>query len=379
MGRRSGSGVVTLFLVTIFAGCRHTPAKNENEAKKIKPFLQEPLRLSPFHVRSITTGEEARKQEENPTVEIYDAAELFRRASAIYRLGKFEEARFLYQRVADEFPLSVYAAPSLYNAGLSFEHLGEYANARDAYEMLVSEYPTAKDVSDALFRMMGCAEALETWAETVAIAERLLTLQKDLTALERVECLARKGAALVEMDEDALATQTLREAVYRFQRKNEIPPQASVYYAAMARFKLGEILEKKMQRTALPPDEEVLKSALETKCGLLLDAQMEYTDAIRMGHPHWAAAAAYRIGWLYRVLWSDMTEAPPPADLNNEEREIYLQVLKGKIQVLLKKALEQWERVVKMAKRLNFSNEWVAQAQKDIEEIRVLMIQHDIR
>ncbi len=369
-----GIGACLLNVAFTLAGCHHKSDAPPSDAEDAPLYLQEPKRLDPFHVRAVPSE----RDEQRPSVqqvEIYDAGALFRRASALFRLERYTEARSLFLRVSGEFHESAFAAPSLYNAGLCAEHNREFSFAWMNYETLIQQYPHSKDVSDALFRIMGCAEALETWEEVVSTADVLLKERLDITSAERVECLARKGAALVELEDDLLAAASLKEALYRYRQETGEEEKIANYYAAMARFKLGEISARKMHRAPLPADESLLQEALETKCKLLLDAQVEYTGAVRLGNAHWAAAAAYRIGKLYRILWQDMMEAPPPEDLTEEEREIYFDIMRKRIEVLLKKALAQWERVVKMSERLDFRDEWTEKAHEEIEEIKTLLKQ----
>jgi tetratricopeptide (TPR) repeat protein len=365
--------VVFLFSGLISCGARPAAPQSDSAHGRDAAHRQEPVRLEPFHLHVLRT-EDSEGKESAEKIEAYDAGELFRRASVAYQSRQYEPARKLYRRVADEFPLSEYAPAALYNLGLSHEQLREYASARDAYAHLIDNYPDSKDVTDALFRLLGCMEALDLHKDAVRIADELLFERSELTGLERVECLARKGAALVKLGEDETARQSLEEAVYRFKSQKDVSPQMSPYFAAMARFKLGEILEKKMHAAPLPADESLLRPALEEKCELLLAAQREYTESIRFGEAHWAAAAAYRTGELYRTLWEDMLHAPAPTDMNPEEQEIYRQLIKERIQILLEKALRQWGRVIKMAERLDFNNEWVEQARQDIVEIRALTV-----
>jgi hypothetical protein len=125
-----------------------------------------------------------------------------------------------------------------------------------------------------------------------------------------------------------------------------------------------------MRAVELPPDDAILGARLERKAELLLEAQRLYTNVIRIGDPHWAAAAAYRIGALYHHLWKDILAAPPPGDLDEEAREIYLKILRDRIRVLLEKAVLQWERTLKLGRRLRLDNEWVDSTTRDLEELR---------
>ena len=364
----SGERSVVLFcLIAVLSACRTSPRKPPKSPEP-KP-LTDPVRLEPFVIRAMPDPRDNARM----AIESYDAGDLFGRASAAYREEMYKEAAKRFIQVADEFSGSKYAPPALYNAGLAMERQNDFQNAATLYERLIETYPDAADITDALFRLTGAYEALEMWPKADQALNKLLTERTDLEPLERVESLARRGATLIQLEKTLDAKENLLKAVALFRNGSNISPTASTYFYAMARFKLGEIIEADMHNVILPSDEAAMGDALEEKCQLLLDAQSAYTEAIRIAHPHWAAAAAYRIGNLYRVLWGDMMSAPPPDDLNEEEKEIYHEVLGKRIRVLLTKAVRQWERVLTMADRLALNNEWVVKTKADLEEIRTLL------
>lgn len=356
------------FLAFALSACRTTPSPKTPAKPQDKP-LSDPVRLEPFVIRALPDPRDNTQM----AIDAYDAGDLFGRASTAYREEIYKEAAKRFVQVADEFPNSEYAPPALYNAALAMERQNDFQNAATLYERLISSYPDAADITDALFRLTRAFEALEMWAEADQSLDKLLTERSDLESIERVECLARKGATLIHLDNPLDAKENLLKAVALFRNGSDISPTAPTYFYAMARFKLGEIIEADMHNVVLPSDEAAMSEALEKKCQLLLDAQSAYTEAIRVAHPHWAAAAAYRIGHLYRILWGDMMTSPAPEDLNPEEKEIYYEVLRKRIRVLLKKAIRQWERVLAMADRLALNNEWVVRTKSDLEDIRALL------
>jgi tetratricopeptide (TPR) repeat protein len=363
---RVPSAPTTALILTIAVGCgSRQPARSAPERESGEDS-RDLIRLDPIHVKAV-------RDEERLVIEAYDASGLFDRGAENLRKGRCGDAVTIYRRLASEFPDSRFASPSLYNSGLCNEQLERFEEAVSDYTSLIEKYPDSRDVTDAMFRLAGAYEKLEAWEDSASMFTILLTEREDLEGMERIEALARKGSCLINLEKSDEARVVLDEAIALFGAGRDLPPSASTYYFAMACFKIGEIVQAEMRRAELPADETVLEAALDKKCQLLLDAQGEYTKTIKIGHPHWAAAAAYRIGNLYRGLWDDMMAAPVPEDLNDEEKEIYLEVLKNRIRVLLKKATRQWERTLKMARRLNLSNEWVERTGADLEEIREIM------
>jgi tetratricopeptide (TPR) repeat protein len=324
------------------------------------------VRLEPIHVRATGGGERL-------SITAYDAAGLFEQGTLAFRANGFQAAIEGYGRLVSEFPDSPLAAPALYNSGLSRERLGDFEGASRDYLGLAASYPESPDVTDALFRAGGAFEKLEAWDDAIRVFGRIATERPGLETADRIEALARRGSSLAAAGRHGDARLALAEATALFRMGRGITPSSSTFHYSMAQFKLGELTHFEMRAAELPADEAVLEAALERKCRLLLDAQIEYTKAIEILHPHWAAAAAYRIGSLYRDLWDDLLAAPTPPDLTEEEREVYLDVLKKRIRVLLTKAVTQWERTLKMIRRLELEGEWAERTERDLEEIRALM------
>lgn len=322
--------------------------------------------LDPIHITAERDGERI-------VLDAYDAGGLFERAAAQLRRGRCDNAVEIYTRLIDEFTDSELVEPSLYNRGLCLDQLERYQEAASSYSELVERFPDSNDVTDALFRQAGSYEQLEAWDDAVAVFDRLLIERKDLRGIERVEALARKGSAEMQLDRHDAARLTLEEAVRTHRIGKGISPSDSVFHYSMAQFKLGELVHAEMRRVELPTDEEQLAELLEQKAQLLLDAQRLYTKVIRIGHAHWAAAAAYRIGALYHHLWADILSAPPPAELGEREQEIYFEILRERIRVLLKKAVVQWERTLKLAIRLGLDNEWIEKTTRDLKQIREIL------
>ncbi len=349
----------------LILGCGASPPTGNASDNSLRKREKELLEVDPIHFLAV-------RDKERLAIEAYDAAGLFDQAAKHLRKGQCDEAVLMYKRLIVEFAKTDFAAPSLYNSGLCNEQLGRYQQAAGDYRKLIEDYPDSRDITDAMFRLVSAFENLEAWDDGVKILNMLLHERDDLEGIERVEALARIGSSLIQLGKRDDAKPLLEEAAQLF-RTGRVSPSSSTFYYAMAQFKIGEIIHAEMREAKLPPNEKQLQPALEHKCQLLLNAQLEYTRAIRIAHPHWAAAASFRIGNLYRNLWNDMIQAPVPKDLDEEASKIYKDILKKRIRVLLGKAVIQWERTLKMARRLNLSNEWIEQTTKELKEVRTIL------
>src|SRR5208337_4304639 len=107
---------------------------------------------------------------------------------------------------------------------------------------------------------------------------------------------------------------SLREALRGYQR-DQADERMPEDVAAKAEFFLGEIYRIYFSALKLDPQSrsvDELGRDLEQKAEELLSAQGHYLRAIRIGSPHWATGAGYRIGSLYQELYDAMVTAPVP-------------------------------------------------------------------
>jgi len=101
---------------------------------------------------------------------------------------------------------------------------------------------------------------------------------------------------------------------------------------------------------------------LEEKARLLLFAQRQYIDTIKLGNAQWASASGFQIASLYEEFYEAFVHAPVPPELvgvaNDGKRQIYFEELRKKIRVLLEKCLRVHEQNLLMMERLGVQNEW---------------------
>ncbi len=101
---------------------------------------------------------------------------------------------------------------------------------------------------------------------------------------------------------------------------------------------------------------------MDDKARLLLSAQRQYIETIKMGNPQWASASGYQVGSLYEEFYDSFVHAPIPPELlgeaNQEKREVYYEELRKKIRILLEKSLHTHEQNLMMLERLGVQNEW---------------------
>ena len=305
-------------------------------------------------------------------VEVRDPAELFERATEAYRLDHYAEALVLFDQTAAENPGTQHARSSLYNAGLCLEQLGRKPEAAQRFKKLADDYPDSVESLDALFRLGATLSQLKDWSAAEQTQERILG-KKNLTLSDRVEAQARLGEARFERGRLDDAERTLREMRELYRQHEQEERLDTDYFLAMGNFYLAEVshAQYKLLPTRLP--QKQLEQDLEAKARMLLLAQQRYVDAMRVKHPEWATAAAFRIGNLYREFYDDLVGAPVPESLKGEARDVYVEEVRKKVRNLLVKAVSFHEKNVLMAERTGEKNDWVTRSNQQLSELRQLL------
>src|SRR5262249_13353144 len=97
---------------------------------------------------------------------------------------------------------------------------------------------------------------------------------------------------------------------------------------------------------------------LDQKAKLLEQAKAVYLDAVALGVAEWATASLYRIGQGYEAFAKSMRSAPVPADLNEEEKQVYRDELEKFVVIIEEKALDAYKSGYAKALQLGVYNKY---------------------
>ncbi len=357
---------LALLLCAGLLGCAtapHRPAARP--APQVLRFDAEPLRLT---VVPAAAGAPAH-------VEAYDAETLFAQAGEDLKARRFAPAAAAYDRILRDFPQSRFVTPALYNAGLAYEGQKDYEQAAARYRRLIEgDHPAGgRDAVDALFRLGACLAELKRWPDSLAIYDRLLA-RKDLGLSDRIEAMSRRGLAQLEMGYLPAAERTFRDTMAHFHDNAEEERLDTDFYLAMAQFYLGDINHRYFRALPLRLPQKQLEADVDAKARMFLSEQARYIDAIRIQNPVWATAAGYQIGTLYREMYDMLVGAPVPVEVDSpEKRQVYEEMLRGKLRILLEKARRIHEKNVEMAVRIGVDNDWVKRSNEQLAELEQLL------
>lgn len=296
--------------------------------------------------------------------------ELYAVGTAAASAGDDRRAAAAFAALVDLHPTSPHVEAALLGAGAAYARLDEWRLALERFRAL--EARGGPEALEGAFRAAEAHYRLGDLAAAGAALERILA-RPDLPPAARVRALAQRGVVEIDAGRRDEAEATLRGALdaYEAARATERLAPAD---AAQARFYLGELRRAALLAEPLDPagaDADTLAAALERKSELLLAAQEEYLDAMRLGDPRWAVAAGYRVGDLYDALRAQMLEAPLPPGLDAGAAETYRVELRREVRVLAGKAMTAYEETIALARRAGVDDvHFLADAEASLERLR---------
>ena len=374
--RGSVSKIALTVSVAVLWGCATTNPKTAAGAPQLEADQENsPLGDKELVVLGEPTGPDA--------LQVYSSETLYLRAVDLMSGGAYPEAIFYFEKLIQEFPNSDYVLPARYNLGNCYLRVQENDRAMEAMELYLESLPedaSAQDRADAIFRQGTVYAQKKEYDKMAQLFDRVL--QEQLPTPMRVEAKVNAGIGYFMLQDAETAKARFASARKEYldaPRKDRV---ASKYHGAQSLFYLAELKrniyvdfvvvmpsaeEVKASGATL---EELLVKRLETKCQHLLNAQKAYVRTIRDGHAGWSSAAGYKVGTLYEDLYSSLENLPMPPELTQEEQDVYEEMVKERIAVLLRKAVRVWQMTMRMAVRTGADNIWVNRTAESIARVK---------
>lgn len=307
-------------------------------------------------------------------VEALDPEALFGEGNKAFEDQDFELAARKYGVIVDHYPGTRWFIVASFNAGLSLERAGRHEEAIPRFLAHIEAVSGSKDAQDALFRVASCHEALSQWDAMYAVGERLLAPHyKDIGAGDRLAAHAVRGRAAEGRGELALAERDYRKALELYQKNLEQRGLDKSPFVSLAQYRIGEIYRDLFASIRFKLPLERMARDLEDKSNFFLMAQSAYLRALRLQHPEWATMAGFRLGALYETMYEDMMGAEVPDDLTREEVDIYYEALRDKVRPLLVRAIDIYERNIRLGQRMGKRDGWVARTEASLARLREVL------
>lgn len=307
-------------------------------------------------------------------VEALDPEALFMEGNKAFEAQDFELAARKYGVIVDHYPGTRWFVVASFNAGLALERAGRHAEAIPRFLSHIEAVSGSKDAQDALFRVAACHEALGQWEKLHGVGEELLKPHyKDIGPGDRLAAHAVRGRGAEGRGELALAERDYRKALELYQKNLEQRGLDKSPFVSLAQYRIGEIYRELFGSIRFKLPLERMARDLEDKSNFFLMAQSAYLRALRLQHPEWATMAGFRLGALYETMYEDMMGAEVPDDLTREEVDVYYEALRDKVRPLLVRAIDIYERNIRLGQRMGKRDGWVAKTEASLARLREVL------
>jgi len=354
-------------VLALAAGCAATPTRPDAPATAAaEPTKLQETKITP--TADACTGKGT-----------YDANELLETGTAAFEGKDHARAAACFGLFATDFATDGRLPDVLFNLGLAEEELKRFADAETHFRRVLDEFPQYEDRADARLRLGHVLIELGKYDEAKKIY-RTIAAPPDAPWFDKIEALTMIGVCDLRQGRFTLAEEHFWQAIHAYRRAQRLDEYVDTYALAQINFHRAAVKEALMLQTelAVPKDDSFEEKqrvidTIEEKAKWLLDAQADYLQVIRLGHSYWATRSGYKIGKLYESLYEAIVNCPQPAGLAGEEVTVYLEELKKKVAVLLKKSLLAFRKVCAVADRIRVQNEWVKESRASLERLEKLL------
>jgi tetratricopeptide (TPR) repeat protein len=282
-------------------------------------------------------------------------------------------------RAASEYTRAARAgdAEAWLKAAAAREALHDWEGATGAYDSFLALSPAGEAKVTALARRGALEAEMQNWeASSGSFAQAFAALPSSALPSLQVELLARRGMALFQLErfEDAERVMASADEIYEDALANEVERFPTHYFAGMARFYRAAIIHRRFREQEVRLPEAQMAKDLDAKLALVELAQAAYNDAIRVKHMFWVSAAGYQLGTLYEEFYDALMHAPVPEWLDDEQRQVYFEELKGRLRPVVNKAIWVFEKNVESARRLGVSNEFIDRTEARMARLQSILL-----
>ena len=165
-----------------------------------------------------------------------------------------------------------------------------------------------------MFQLGATYAEMGNWPTSATVFAQLLE-RKDMTADDKIEAIARRGFAQFQLKDLDTAERTFSSALYFFRSIEKEERLQTDFYLGLVKYHLGQIPHERFRALPLRLPEKQMAKDMDDKARLLLSAQRQYIETIKMGNPQWASASGYQVGSLYEEFYDSFIHAPIPPEL----------------------------------------------------------------
>lgn len=280
---------------------------------------------------------------------------MFLVATLYERIGEFDKAEKSYEAYLAKFPKGTKAQDALYNAALFSDVLGDTKTALKDYDAYMKEYPASHD-SLAAYEREG--KIFERQGDLKKVAEHYVNFAKKFPAASvgrvyEANQKAAKAYKTLKKDKEALAIWKVLSDRFAKLSQDERKQDKVMFAAAQARYELYESTYQSYMAIKLVLPQKKMTENLVRKAKMLGEVEKAYTEILAVGNGEYGIAALTRIGLAYNDFSNALSDAPVPAGLTEEQREIYQSELQNRAFPIEEKAIEAYEKALGKSRELH--------------------------
>ncbi len=353
--------LIILFLIFILSSCNHKTIKKKHLDSTVQ---EEIIEMEPLIVKKD---------------KILSLSELFKKANDFVLSNDYKNALLTYNKL--KTIISKEDKPLLnYNIAVTYYKMNKFDKSLEIYLNLLKNKNIDKQfLIDIIINITEIYGKNKKWTK---INELLDKYYKKFNFIDNkwdyIELSIRYEVALYHKNRFDDAEFTSLKAYRKFKKHRKIFSYLSReqrYFLSMGYFFVGEITHKRFKEIKIIGTVKKMTKILDKKSELVLRAQNYYMNSMNFKDKYWATASGYRIGEMYDIFYNQIVKAKINVKLTFEEKIVYKEELKIRIQNLLKKAIAIFEENIAMSERLSENNLWIKKTLKRLENAKTKYLQ----
>ena len=274
----------------------------------------------------------------------------------------FDKAADYFEKMAS-FPDVPQMADSLYNAAAIRTALEQNDQAITIFQTYVKKFPERDDTADAYIKIADLYEKKSDWKKALETYDAYIKKYQKTQAQRLVDAFLRRGLIIQKQG----AKSARRDASVEFEKataafkklpEDQKAKREIARSAAKARFLLAEYDYQDFDAVKVSFPDNVLRRTLVQKAELLTKVQTADFEVLDYKAFDVGAGALYRLGEIYYLFAKSLFDLPIPAELNEDEQQVYRAMLDDKATPLNEKAIEAMDQALKKAHTNHVYNEW---------------------
>ena len=284
-------------------------------------------------------------------------------ATAFQALGLYNDAAVMHESIAENRERPAYqkfehTKDAAFNAVVLRTTLGDYSKAIENGDRFLAAYGSSAEADDVAFYMGRAHSRAGRPNDAIALYKRFVGKAKG--ADQRARAYVELASLQLQTKDEKGAASSLEAAVALGKRhRGELGPEGK-YAAAHARYMQGERILAEFDKVKIEGDVKQLSKRLKSKADLLKKAATVFLDVVSLNVAEWTTAALYQIGFTYESFANALRDAPAPAGLSENDKEIYQAQIDEFVVPIEERSLEAYESGWKKAAELGIYNQWTA-------------------